>query len=236
MKITLSRARLSYEVRLTSPEFNLITNAATNVPKLYAILSEKFSVQTSEIQVIASQTIGDFAIRLFLFNRLSLIEFKIDSYKGTFTELSGVKDLQTVLECLELVERGAAAMMPDAVVRETQVTVPCWLSVEGGLPAVRARMEELAPQRIGIAAGFAAADEVSFTVSGNLSSKEEGWFAHFDLAPSAFPNYGDLYFMLDVRYVKGGKYNALDTRKDHFRGLSEALLSQAGFEAPEEAT
>jgi len=230
MEIRHSRGQLSYEVELPAPVFGLASTTVQNIETLYSTFSKRFSLTLANIQVTTGTTVGEYVIRLMLFNGLGTIEIRLDSYRAHLNNLMNDKDVEVAIESLSLLESAASSLLKGTVPTLTKATLASWYLCEGGTEAVRANFLLHSPRDIGIEIGFEAASEVQFAINGSIGNPNELWSMIFNIEPSTFESFGHLFARFEGRYLQGSKYNTLNERRMHFIHLHHALLKASGFD------
>jgi hypothetical protein len=229
VRIALSQAQLVYDVGLDGPAIDIATNAVGMVQTLHSTFAGRFGLTLADLYVSNAVRLSEWATRLLLFNGRWTVEFRLDGYRTICNLLSSDADVQLAVECIRLAETAARTVFTSSDTHVAVARLSAWCWCDGGAAAVRSHLCRFAPANLAIASGFQGSEQVLFNIAGSLATAEERWSTRLLIEPSSVAQ-GHLFVQFEGRYEKGGKYDTLDEKIEHFTRMSQAVLKQAELE------
>lgn len=143
--------------------------------------------------------------------------------------LANQQDIETVKDCVSLAEEGLCQAIPEIKFKNAKIKTSSWLSIEDSEKEKDEIFRKFGNPNFAIEEEAFNATEIEYRPSGTLKNKNDGWVVNFQLEKSQISG-SDLFFIFDIEYFDGGKYNRLEDRADHASSTCFKILADFGLE------
>lgn len=236
MEYTVDLMNINYEHVFAQPVFQVANMAPQIFEGFYKTINPRFAINLSDMQpLLPGNSMGNIGVKITLFNGNGVLEVTATQFSARFLNIRSKPNIETDIEivkdCIALSEDALAKLFPENIYSNISIKILSWLKCKDGAQAAYDLLRKHA--KLELTHNLDATD-IESAPRAILKNRNEGWGAVSSLERSGDEQF-HLFFLLDIRYSEGSKYNNLSACAEHVQTVYLGLLAQFGLEPAQEA-
>ncbi len=228
MDVHIDRTDLHCEVVFVRPAFSQVTSFPSIIEPVYdAFDVAGFRVPADALRVENGDSIATAKVTWSLGSGLYTFEARLDGFEAHFLDLRSPNAIEHAAHLARLFHDTICEFLYDGVPARTTITMPTWLTVEGGSDAADAVVRGVAlndpndPFRIG---ARTVPSQAMFT----CANRDSNWTATVMIAKSQLPD-THLFLQVASEYVQGSVPVQFVDRTKHIGEIWSSVAVSLGL-------
>ena len=221
-------------VKTARPALGMFTNIGRVLEEIYHSICPHIDITSRDLRVQNSDVVRDVKLSVFTTGANAIFETTVDGYTAWLSDSSpGRAGTALVKRCYGSFDLAMSGLFSRETIGHRQLRMWSWLSVDGGGEAIHGLLHDITGREDRIDRfGIGATRVFSPQYLRRFANEDEHWTATIQFQESELPT-SDLFFLLDVHCVPGGRYDTFEQLATHTETIYQTVLTSVGIRMEE---